>query len=66
MRSLTMERSDDRQLDLLPGTLSMLILKTLARVGPSHGYGIAQFTTHFTERIRSSGRPPAMSCGSTR
>src|SRR5712664_2340820 len=26
--------------DLLPGTLDMLILKTLAR-GPQHGYGIA-------------------------
>jgi PadR family transcriptional regulator PadR len=28
--------------DLLPGTLEMLILKTLTR-GPLHGYGIAQF-----------------------
>ena len=27
--------------DLLPGTLDMLVLKTLAR-GPNHGYGIAQ------------------------
>ena len=27
--------------DLLPGTLDMLILKTLSR-GPNHGYGIAQ------------------------
>jgi PadR family transcriptional regulator PadR len=27
--------------ELLPGTLEMLILKTLAR-GPNHGYGIAQ------------------------
>lgn len=27
--------------DLLPGTLDMLILKTLTR-GPLHGYGIAQ------------------------
>ncbi|MBI4873907.1 MAG: PadR family transcriptional regulator [Acidobacteria bacterium] len=27
--------------DLLPGTLEMLILKTLSR-GPNHGYGIAQ------------------------
>ena len=26
-----------------PGTLAMLILKTLARLGPMHGYGIAQF-----------------------
>ena len=28
--------------ELLPGTLDMLILKTLGR-GPMHGYGIAQF-----------------------
>ncbi len=27
--------------DLLPGTLDMLILRTLA-LGPNHGYGIAQ------------------------
>jgi PadR family transcriptional regulator, regulatory protein PadR len=30
-----------RKSDLLPGTLDMLILKTLARA-PLHGYGIAQ------------------------
>ena len=28
--------------DIPPGTLYMLILKTLARLGPRHGYGIAQ------------------------
>jgi DNA-binding PadR family transcriptional regulator len=28
--------------ELLPGTLDMLILKTVSR-GPLHGYGIAQF-----------------------
>jgi PadR family transcriptional regulator PadR len=28
--------------DIPPGTLYMLILKTLARLGPLHGYGIAQ------------------------
>jgi PadR family transcriptional regulator len=28
--------------ELLPGTLDMLILKTISR-GPMHGYGIAQF-----------------------
>jgi PadR family transcriptional regulator len=27
--------------DLLPGTLDLLVLRTLAR-GPNHGYGIAQ------------------------
>jgi PadR family transcriptional regulator PadR len=35
-----MARSDASP-DFLPGTLDMLILKTLTR-GPNHGYGIAQ------------------------
>jgi len=34
--------------DLLPGTLDMLILKTLAR-GPLHGYGIAQFIKRISD-----------------
>jgi PadR family transcriptional regulator PadR len=29
--------------DLLPGTLEMLILQTLRRAGPLHGYAIAQY-----------------------
>jgi PadR family transcriptional regulator PadR len=28
--------------EIPPGTLYMLVLKTLARIGPMHGYGIAQ------------------------
>src|SRR5690242_19746402 len=28
--------------EIPPGTLHMLVLKTLARLGPMHGYGIAQ------------------------
>jgi len=28
--------------EIPPGTLYMLILKTLARLGPTHGYGIAE------------------------
>jgi transcriptional regulator len=44
-----MGRTDDRRrLELLPGTLYMLILKTLARLGPTHGYGIAQFIKQTT------------------
>ena len=40
--SLSMERSK-RKTELLPGTLDMLVLKTLDRIGePMHGYGIAQ------------------------
>lgn len=28
--------------DVLPGTLNLLVLKTLAALGPLHGYGIAR------------------------
>ena len=31
----------NRDADFLPGTLEMLVLKTLTR-GPNHGWGIAQ------------------------
>ncbi|MBI2688794.1 MAG: PadR family transcriptional regulator [Acidobacteria bacterium] len=34
-----------------PGTLHMLILKTLARLGPMHGYGIAQFLQQTSEGV---------------
>ena len=36
--------------DLLPGTLDMLILKTLSR-GPLHGYGIAQFIQRASDDV---------------
>ena len=36
--------------DLLPGTLDMLILKTLTR-GPQHGYGIAQRIRQISEDV---------------
>lgn len=36
--------------DLLPGTLDMLILKTLTR-GPLHGYGIAQSIKRLSEEV---------------
>jgi len=36
--------------DLLPGTLDMLILKTLSR-GPLHGYGIAQFIQRASSEV---------------
>ncbi|HLX46599.1 MAG TPA: PadR family transcriptional regulator [Bryobacteraceae bacterium] len=29
--------------EIPPGTLYMLVLKTLARLGPMHGYGIADY-----------------------
>ena len=40
--------SDAKKTELVPGTLEMLILKTLERnAGPMHGYGIA----HYIKRI---------------
>ena len=36
--------------DLLPGTLDMLILKTLSR-GPLHGYGIVQFIQGASDNV---------------
>jgi len=36
-----MPEKDRSNLELLPGTLDMLILRTLTR-NPNHGYGIAQ------------------------
>ena len=40
--------------DLLPGTLDLLILKTLAR-GPQHGYGIAQHLRAVSEDVLEVG-----------
>jgi transcriptional regulator len=40
--------------ELLPGTLEMLILKTLAR-GPAHGYGIARHLEQTSGDVLSIG-----------
>ena len=40
--------------ELLPGTLDLLILKTLAR-GPAHGYGIAQFLRSVSQDVLQVG-----------
>jgi PadR family transcriptional regulator len=40
--------------DLLPGTLDLLILKTLTR-GPMHGYGIAQQLQQVSEDVLQVG-----------
>jgi PadR family transcriptional regulator PadR len=40
--------------DLLPGTLEMLILQTLAR-GPMHGYGIAERLQQISEDVLQVG-----------
>ncbi|HEX5731669.1 MAG TPA: PadR family transcriptional regulator [Blastocatellia bacterium] len=58
-----MERSK-RKTELLPGTLDMLILKTLARSGePMHGYGIAQHikqTSNEVLRVEEGSLYPAL------
>lgn len=56
-----MPKSDDR-LELLQGTLDMLILKTL-RFGPAHGHGIASFirrTTSDTLVVEHGSLYPAL------
>jgi PadR family transcriptional regulator PadR len=37
--------------EIPPGTLYMLILKSLARLGPMHGYGIAQHIQLLSEDV---------------
>ncbi|MBV8817139.1 MAG: PadR family transcriptional regulator [Acidobacteriaceae bacterium] len=37
--------------DIPPGTLQMLILKSLARMGTMHGYGIAQHIQQTSEDV---------------
>ena len=37
--------------EIPPGTLYMLILKTLARLGPMHGYGIAHHIGQMSEEV---------------
>ena len=42
---------ENRRPEILPGTLYMLILKTLARLGSMHGYGIAQHIQETSEDV---------------
>ena len=37
--------------EIPPGTLYMLVLKSLARLGPMHGYGIAQHIQQQSEDV---------------
>src|SRR5205823_4360124 len=37
--------------EIPPGSLYMLILKTLARLGPMHGYGIAEYIQQISEEV---------------
>jgi PadR family transcriptional regulator PadR len=47
-----MRRNEEDPRTLIPsGTLYMLILKTLAQLGPMHGYGIAQYIQQSSEGV---------------
>jgi len=41
----------EERTEIPPGTLGMLILKTLARMGPMHGYGISQHIRHTSQDV---------------
>src|SRR5579863_6913085 len=41
----------EERIEIPPGTLYMLILKTLLRVGPMHGYGIAQHIQQISNEV---------------
>jgi transcriptional regulator len=43
--------SQKTKTEIMPGTLEMLVLKTLARCGPLHGYGIAKYIRQVTEEV---------------
>ena len=45
-----MDRDMPKNSDLMPGTLDMMILKTLTR-GPQHGYGIASSIKRASEDV---------------
>ena len=47
-------RQPNVPLDLLPGTLDLLILKTLA-AGPQHGYGIAERLKDISDDVLQVG-----------
>lgn len=49
-----MDRSATSQSGILPGTLDLLVLKTISR-GPLHGYGIAQHLHQTTSSFLNVG-----------
>ena len=58
-----MNRGKDKKSGLLPGTLDMLLLKTLERGGVMHGYGIAQHIQQVSEdvlRVEEGSLYPAL------
>ena len=46
-----MEEGATSRTEIPPGTLYMLILRTLLRLGPMHGYGIAQHIQQISEEV---------------
>jgi PadR family transcriptional regulator PadR len=49
--------------EIPPGTLYMLVLKTLMRIGPMHGYGIAQHIQQISDdvlRVEEGSLYPAL------
>jgi PadR family transcriptional regulator, regulatory protein PadR len=42
MSIINMNDRDDIKMEVLPGTLDLMVLQTLETLGPLHGYGIAQ------------------------
>lgn len=53
----------DTRTEIPPGTLYMLVLKTLHKIGPMHGYGIAQHIQESTEdvlRVEEGSLYPAL------
>src|SRR5262245_25285897 len=58
-----MVRCSDMKTEIPSGTLYMLVLKTLARLGPMHGYGIAlhiQQTTGDVLQVEEGTLYPAL------
>ena len=41
----------EKRPEIPPGTLYMLILKTLAMLGPMHGYGIAEYVRQISDEV---------------
>ena len=53
----------DAKLDLLQGTLDLMVLQTLAAMGEMHGYGIAQYLQQISKdvlRVEEGSLYPAL------
>ncbi len=44
-----------KKLDLLQGTLDVMVLQTLSAMGPLHGYGIAKRIEHLQAGMEAPG-----------